>query len=382
MRFLHTSDWHLGRSFHGAGLQAAHELYLDQLIEVTRSEGVDAVLVSGDIYDRAIPSPETVALLDDALSRLLDTGAAVIVTSGNHDSAVRLGFGARMLESAGLHIRSHLSSVRRPIPVGDGFVVPVPYLDPAGVADSLGATERTHAAVLRAALSDLPAGEGPMVAMAHTFVTGATSSDSERDISVGGLAAVPAAVFDQFDYAALGHLHRPQAVTDSVVYSGSPVAMSFSEADQVKGTELVTIANGVLSRETIAAPVERPVVRLRGPLTELLSSSAFTYAERAWCEVTLTDPTRPLGAMDQVRRRFPHTLRLQFSSDTVDLSTRRGYAEKVRGHSEFDVCCGFLSHVRGGTGASEQESELLRSALASAARVEREEASDDVVRSA
>ncbi|MFC6713737.1 exonuclease SbcCD subunit D [Branchiibius cervicis] len=382
MRFLHTSDWHLGRSFHGAGLRAAHESYLDHLIEVARREAVDAVLVSGDIYDRAIPSPETVALLDDALSRLLDTGAQVIVTSGNHDSAVRLGFGARMLESAGLHIRSHVSSVGRPIPVGDGFVVPVPYLEPASVADALGATERTHAGVLRAALADLPACAGPTVAMAHTFVTGATSSDSERDISVGGLAAVPAAVFEQFDYAALGHLHRPQAVTESVVYCGSPVAMSFSEADHVKGTELVSIVGGVLSRETIAAPVERPVVRLRGALSELLSSSAFSYAEGAWCEVTLTDPTRPLGAMDRVRRRFPHTLSLQFASETTDLAARRGYAEKVRGRGELDVCCGFLSHVRGGTGASDDESELLRAALAVADRADREELSDDAVRSA
>lgn len=382
MRFLHTSDWHLGRSFHGAGLRAAHELYLDHLIELTRSEGVEAVLVSGDIYDRAIPSPETVALLDDALSRLLSTGAQVIVTSGNHDSAVRLGFGARMLETAGLHIRSHLSSVRRPIAVGDGFVVPVPYLDPAGVADSLDATDRTHAAVLRAALSDVPVCEGPIVAMAHTFVTGATSSDSERDISVGGLAAVPAGVFDRFDYAALGHLHRPQAVTDAVVYCGSPVAMSFSEADQVKGTELVTISGGVLSRETIAAPVERPVVRLRGELTQLLESPSFAYAEGAWCEVTLTDPTRPLGAMDHIRRRFPHTLSLQFASETTDLSSRRGYAEKVRGRSEFEVCCGFLEHVRGGTSASDEESALLRSALASADRTDREDRAGDVVRSA
>lgn len=218
--------------------------------------------------------------------------------------------------------------------------------------------------------------------MAHTFVTGATSSDSERDISVGGLAAVPAGVFDQFDYAALGHLHRPQSVTESVIYCGSPVAMSFSEADQTKGTELVTIANGVLSRETIAAPVERPVVRLRGPLTELLSSSTLTYAEGAWCEVTLTDPTRPLGAMDQVRRRFPHTLSLQFDSGAVDLSARQGYAEKVRGRSEFDVCCGFLEHVRGGTGASDQEAELFRSALATSDRVDREEHDDQTARSA
>lgn len=373
MRFLHTSDWHLGRSFHGAGLRSAHELYLEQLVDLARAERVDAVLVSGDVYDRAIPSPETVELLDDALDRLLDTGAQVVLTSGNHDSAIRLGFGARRMEAAGLHIRATLDSVGRPIPVGDGFVVPVPYLEPAVMGERLVAAERTQAGALRAALGRVPAIAGPSVVMAHTFVVGATSSDSERDISVGGLAAVPAEVFSRFDYAALGHLHRPQTVRETIVYSGAPVAMSFGEAGQVKSTQVVSIDGGRVSCEAIAAPVERPVRRLRASLAELLSSTQFADAEPAWCEVTLTDATRPLGAMEQVRRRFPHTLSLRFAPDIADLAQRRGYADRIRDRGEFDVCCGFVEHVRGGAVASAQESALLRQALAAAEAEAREE---------
>lgn len=380
MRFLHTSDWHLGRSFHGAGLRSAHELYLDHLVDLTRSERVDAVLVSGDVYDRAIPSPESVALLDDTLVRLVDTGAQVVVTSGNHDSATRLGFGSRVMQDAGLHIRAGLDSLQRPIPVADGYVVPVPYLDPAVVADRLGAAERTHAGAMRAALAQVPELPGPVVVMAHTFVVGATTSDSERDISVGGLAAVPAAVFEPFDYAALGHLHRPQSVRASIVYSGSPLVMSFSEAGQVKGTELVTVGPGLLVRDTVPAPVERPVARLRGILSELLSDPDLAPAEHAWCEVVLTDATHPSGAMERVRRRFPHTLSLQFEPAVTTLDEHRGYADRVRDRSEFEVCCGFLAHVRGGTPPVEEETALLRAALAYADSEDREQSGE--VRSA
>lgn len=112
---LHTSDWHLGRSFHGAGLQRAHELYFDHLCEVVRAERIDAVLVSGDIYDRALPSPDSIALLDETLTRLLELGTKVVLSSGNHDSAVRLGFGSRAMERSGLFIRTGVGAIGRPI---------------------------------------------------------------------------------------------------------------------------------------------------------------------------------------------------------------------------------------------------------------------------
>ncbi|KNX37122.1 exonuclease SbcCD subunit D [Luteipulveratus halotolerans] len=375
MRFLHTSDWHLGRSFHGVGLLGAQERYLDHLVEVAREEHIDAVLVSGDVYDRALPSPDTVALLDDALVRLLDTGAQVIVSSGNHDSATRLGFASRLLERSGLHIRTSAGSVGTPVTVGDTHVYPIPYLEPALAAPVLKADERTHAGVLRAAMSrvraDLGRRGGRSVVMAHSFVTGATTSDSERDISVGGMGAVPVNVFDSVDYAALGHLHRPQQPAEHVRYCGSPVAMSFSEAGHTKSTLLVDLAGAAPAYDEVVAPTERPLARLRGTLEQLLRDPSYAEAENAWCQVTLTDERRPRAAMDAVRSRFPHTLQLLFDSP-ADAFAQRSYARRVQGRADLDLCCDFLEHVRGGVDTSVDERELLRDALGAAASARHE----------
>lgn len=364
---IHTSDWHLGRAFHQVGLQGAQSAYLDHLVEVVRTESVDAVLVSGDVYDRALPAPDTVALLSDAVERLIDAGAVVVLSSGNHDSAIRLGFASRLLERSGLHIRTSIDDIGRPVVIGDVAVHPLPYLEPSLSAGPLGAGERTHAGVLRAAMdrvrAALDAGtERRSVVMAHAFVTGGATSDSERDIAVGGVAAVPPDVFAGVDYAALGHLHGRQQVSESVRYSGSPVAMSFSEASHTKGSWLVDLDGEEPRTQFVEAPVERPLALLRGTLDDLLSDRQHTPAESAWCQVTLTDPIRPLGAMERLRARFPHTLDLRFAP-SGSVTTMSAYAASLTERSDLDVCCDFLTHVRGGHGADEAERDLLGRAV-------------------
>jgi exonuclease SbcD len=377
MRLLHTSDWHLGRSFHQVGLLGAQAAHLDHLVDVVRAEAVDAVLVSGDVYDRALPSPETVALLSETLERLVDSGAQVVLSSGNHDSAVRLGFASGLLERAGVHVRTSVADIGRPVLLGDVAVHALPYLEPAVVAEPLGATDRTHAAVLRAAMERVRAvpHPGPTVVMAHAFVAGGATSDSERDIAVGGVAVVPADVFAGVDYTALGHLHGRQEVAEGVRYSGSPVAMSFSEHGHTKGGLLVDLSGPVPVVEEVDAPVERPLAVLRGTLDELLADPRHAGAETAWCQVTLTDPVRPLGAMERVQRRFPHTLELRFDpvGATVPL---RPYATRVEARAEVDVCCDFLGHVRGGRTAGDEERALLVEAVGEA-RVRRGIADDE-----
>jgi DNA repair protein SbcD/Mre11 len=381
VRLIHTSDWHLGRSFHQVGLLDAQAAHLDHLVDVVRSERVDAVLVSGDVYDRAMPSPDTVALLSETLVRLVDAGTQVIVSSGNHDSATRLGFASGLLERAGVHVRTSVADIGRPVLVGDVAVHPLPYLEPALAAERLGATERTHAGVLRAAMqrvrADATRRGGRTVVMAHAFVTGATTSDSERDISVGGVSAVPPEAFAGADYAALGHLHGRQQVAEHVRYSGSPVAMSFSEARHTKVSLLVDLSGAEPVVEEVAAPVARPLAVLRGSLEHLLADPAHRGAEAAWCQVTLTDTVRPLGAMEQVRRRFPHTLELRFDPQgaTVPL---RPYAARVTSRSDVDVCCDFLAHVRAGRAATDDERALLAEAV-EATRVGRQVGDDEGV---
>ncbi len=385
MRFVHTSDWHLGRSFHQVGLLAAQARYLDHLVDLVRSERVDAVLVSGDVYDRALPSPETVLLLSDAVTRIVDAGARVVLSSGNHDSAIRLGFASDLLARSGLHIRSSVADVGRPVLVGDVAVHPLPYLEPAAVAESLGATQRTHAAVLRAAMTrveaDLAQRSGPSVVMAHAFVTGGATTDSERDISVGGVSAVHPEVFSAAGYAALGHLHGRQEISDRVRYSGSPVVMSFSEARHTKGSWLVDLtgdgAHPVVDAGFVEAPVERPVRVLRGDLEDLLRDPGPDGAEAAYCQVTLTDAARPLGAMERLKRRFPHTLVLRWEPQGVPVSLE-SYAARVGvRRDDLELCCDFLGHVRGGVAAAPEERLLLRDAL-DASRVEQARHADEI----
>jgi exonuclease SbcD len=373
VRILHTSDWHLGRSFHRVDMLVHQAAFVDHLVDVVRTDAVDAVVVSGDVYDRALPSVDTVALLSDAIARLRDAGAVVLLTSGNHDSAVRLGFASRVLEQAGVHVRTRVADLARPVLLHDEHgpvaLYGLPYLEPALAADDLACEQRSHAAVLTAAmdrvrqdLAQQPAGTRSLVA-AHAFVVGGEASDSERDISVGGVGSVPAGVFSGVDYVALGHLHGRQRITDTVRYSGSPLTYSFSEHRHTKGSWLVDLdASGVRLVEPIAAPVPRPLALLRGRLDDLLRDAAHAEAERAWCQVTLTDPVRPREAMARLRERFPHTLVLSFEPD-AGAARPEGYAARVRGQSALDVCCGFLEHVRGGAGADAAERDLLAAAL-------------------
>ena len=367
MRFIHTSDWHLGRSFHRVGLLDAQARYLDHLVDLVSSEGIDAVLVSGDVYDRALPAPDTVELLSDAATRLIDAGAVVILSSGNHDSAIRLGFASDLLARAGLHIRTGVESVGTPVTIKDTDVYPLPYLEPSVAADLLGVPERTHSAVLGAAMQQVGAGAQirpgrPMVVMAHAFVTGGATSASERDISVGAVCAVHPDVFAQAQYVALGHLHGPQRISETVRYSGSPMALSFSEADHRKGSVLVDLSAGSLSTQIIPAPKTTPLAILRGDLADLLRDPRHRAAESAFCQITLTDAVRPMGAMEQLRRRFPHTLVLAFEPAGAQV-TPRASARSLGERGDLDLCCDFLTHVRGGHGASEPERALLATAV-------------------
>ncbi|MGO1167199.1 MAG: exonuclease SbcCD subunit D [Janibacter sp.] len=376
MKLIHTSDWHLGRSFHGVGLLGAQEAHVDHLVETVRSESVDAVLVSGDVYDRALPPPDAVALLSDAVTRLIDAGAAVVISSGNHDSAIRLGFASDLLSRAGLHIRSDVDSVGSPVMVGDTAIYPIPYLEPAAssVTEALGVDRRTHTAVLGAAMDRVrsdAATRGPQtIAMAHCFASGGAGSDSERDISTGGVAMVPTSTFDGVAYAALGHLHGAQQVDERVRYSGSPVAMSFSETGHTKGSLLLDLdAEGGVHTEVVEAPVHRPLARVRGTLDEVLASPEHVAAEAAWVQITLTDAVRPVGALERLSRRFPHVLQLQFDPQGAVVPVR-SYAARVARREPLEVCCDFVADVRHGAAADESEARLLESAL-EAGRAER-----------
>lgn len=373
MRLLHTSDWHLGRAFHRVNMLGAQAEFIGHLVTTVRERGVDAVVVSGDVYDRAVPPLAAVELYDDALHRLADLGVPTVMISGNHDSARRLGVGAGLIDRAGIHLRTEPSASGTPVVLSDTHgevaIYGLPYLEPALVKDEFGVEKAGHEAVLAAAMdrvrADLaarPSGTRSVV-LAHAFVTGGEASDSERDITVGGVDSVPAGVFDGVDYVALGHLHGCQTITERVRYSGSPLAYSFSETDHRKTMWLVDLgADGSVTAERVDCPVPRALARIRGPLEELLADPELTRHEDAWIEATLTDPVRPADPMARLAERFPHTLSLVFDPERAPGDPDVSYARRLADRSDQEIAEDFVAHVRG-AGPDERERAVLQDAF-------------------
>ncbi|HEV7209639.1 MAG TPA: exonuclease SbcCD subunit D [Mycobacteriales bacterium] len=379
MRLLHTSDWHLGRSLHRADLGPAQEAFVDHLVETVRAERVDVVLIAGDVYDRAVPPLESIGLFEQALRRLRAVGAQVIAISGNHDSPLRLGVNAALLEGAGVFLRTRVADCGRPILLADRHgpvaVHALPYLEPDAVRAALGPeVGRSHEAVLGAAMqrvrTDL-AGRDPRrsVLLSHGWVRGGVASESERDITVGGAGAVPADLFDGLGWVALGHLHGPQRLADHLAYSGSPLAYSFSEAAHRKGSWLIELgAAGVTDVSFVPAPVHRRLAKVRDELSALLTAGRYAVDEDNFLAVTLTDPVRPPQAMDRLRARFPHVLTLLWDPPcgTADAGS---YAERLHDRDDQQIAEGFVEHVRG-EAASATERILLADALTAVRRTE------------
>ncbi|RNL82098.1 exonuclease SbcCD subunit D [Halostreptopolyspora alba] len=373
MRLLHTSDWHLGRSFHRENLLSAQAAFVDHLVETVRAERVDVVLVSGDLYDRALPPSDAVLLFGEALRRIRDTGARAVLISGNHDSMTRLGYATDLIDAAGVHLRSSLSEVGVPVVLEDGHgpvaFYGIPYLEPAIVRHPWRLGERSHRAALdhamglvRTDLATRPAGTRSVV-LSHAFVSGGEPSDSERDISVGGAAHVPAATFEGIDYVALGHLHGQQRMGETTRYSGSPLAYSFSEEHQVKGCWIVDLdASGGVTTEFAEAPVPRPIARISGRIDDLLTAPEWERYTDHWLQVTLTDQHRPAFPMDRLRERFPHALHLEFAPEGGRPGDDGGWTRRVAGRDDPELVLDFVDWARGSP-STEEERDLVRDAF-------------------
>jgi DNA repair protein SbcD/Mre11 len=387
MRLIHTSDWHLGRTLHGEDLLQHQAAFLDWLLGQAITHRADAVAVAGDIYDRAVPPQDAVALLDKTLVSFARAGIPVVLTSGNHDSAVRLGFGAGLSEAAGIHLRTRVADITRPVIVTDAHgevgIYGIPYLLPDAVMDELGA-ERSHASVLAAAAARIREDAGSRglartVVLAHALVTGAEVSESERDIRVGGIGDAPAAVFAGCSYLALGHLHGQQRVpvpgsTTTARYCGSPLAFSFSERHHTKSVTLAEVDGaGAVTTELLAAPVPRPLREIRGRLDDLLAGASGDLADLAgaWVKVVLTDRERPVAAMERLREKWPHTIVLDFAPEGGLTSAEAGLARLAKMVDPAEICGSFVEYVAGAPPDQAQRA-VLRDAVEAA-----QHASDD-----
>ncbi|EMD26652.1 exonuclease SbcCD subunit D [Amycolatopsis azurea] len=379
MKLLHTSDWHIGRTFHGADLLAEQEAVLGHVADLAAAESVDVVLVSGDIYDRAVPSAEAVRVATTALGRIRQAGAKLVMTPGNHDSAPRLGAFAEFAAAGGLYLRATIDGLAEPVLLpdehGDVALYGIPYLEPEPARHALGVPEaRGHTGVLteamrriRADLAARPSGTRSVV-LAHAFVTGGEPTESERTIAVGGVEQVPGSVFDGVDYVALGHLHGPQTLAEHLRYSGSPLAYSFSETRQRKSVWLVDLgADGLAEVRRHELPVPRHLAMLRGELAELLEDPEHDGLTEHFLSFTVTDRVRPIDAMRKLRERFPYAVHMDWQPEGGHDGAALKYAEAVRGRSDVEITRSFLEDCRG-SAPSESEERLVLAALGAAGR--------------
>lgn len=322
MKLIHTADWHLGRVYHGVALLEDQAHVLDQFVALVRDEKPDAVLVAGDIYDRSVPPADAVRLLDDTLTRLVvGEGVPVVVIAGNHDGPDRLGFGARLLAAAGLTVRGAASADSAPLILGDGHgevaFYPLPYAEPALLRHHLGDERITdHHAGLQALLGRLRAAHDPSrrsVLVAHAFVAGGAASESERPLAVGGSGAVGAEVFADFDFVALGHLHRPQSLAGGRLhYAGSLLKYSFAEAGHGKSVSVVEIdGGGAVTIRPVALTPRRDLRIVTGRLADILAGAAADPGRDDYILARLDDSGALLDAMSKLRTAYPNALAIE-----------------------------------------------------------------------
>ena len=369
MRILHTSDWHIGRTFHGHSTLDALRGVLDALVAQVRANDVDVVIVAGDVFDSATPAAGCYALLSDTLAALADTGAQVVVTSGNHDSAARLGFQSALLR-AGVHVVTDPQTVGTPITVADEHgpvhIYGIPFLEPALLRHTWPGV-RCQADVLAHAMdlvrADLAQRDGARsVAVAHCFAAGVEPTPHlERDIQQGGLDVVPLSTFDGVDYMALGHIHGRQRLSESVRYAGAPLHYSFGEGDKPRGAWLVELgAEGLAAVTWLDLPVPRRLVTLVGPLDELLTDERFAEHEGDWVSVEYTDTLPQRDPMRRLQERFSHCACVAHRPTDAPADDGRSYAQRVRSaRSDRELLDAFLRHVREGDGASDRETALI-----------------------
>ncbi|WP_196158255.1 exonuclease SbcCD subunit D [Reinekea sp. G2M2-21] len=324
MRLLHTSDWHLGRQFHNVSLLEDQRYVLEQLITVVREQQVDVVVIAGDIYDRSVPPADAVSLLNAILRTLcIDMNVPVVMISGNHDGAERLGFGADLLQASGLYILSHLDNFKKPLDLTVGQeqlrFYGIPYCSPEEVRYRFDTDVQTfdeaHSWLVTQITDTLDTSKRNIL-LSHCFVSGSEASESERPLSIGGADSVAWEPMRVFDYVALGHLHAPQYRGEQHIrYSGSLLKYSFSEVTQQKGVTLVDIDDGLAPMppviEKIHLQPRRDMRIIEGAFAHILEQAKTDENSEDYLLIRLTDTTAILDAVGKLRYFYPNLLHLE-----------------------------------------------------------------------
>lgn len=342
MKFIHIADLHIGIRVNEFSMLEDQKYILGQILQIVQREHADAVLIAGDVYDKALPSAESVQIFDRFLTELADGKKKVFVVSGNHDSPERLAFGARLMSGRGVHMSPVYEGDVKEITLEDEFgeigVWMLPFLKPATVRHALegkaeGNMPETYAEAVKIAVDRMKIDDTKRnILVAHQFVAGAGTCDSEI-VSVGGLDNVPVDIFDGFDYVAMGHLHNSQSVRrDTLRYCGTPLKYSFSEADQVKSVTVVEMREkGQVSVLAVPLVPLHDMRKIRGTYLEVTAKSFYQEFQREdYVQVTLTDEEDVPDGLQKLRIIYPNLMRLSYDN------TRTGRTGKVDADSAVE----------------------------------------------
>ena len=333
MRILHTADWHLGKIVNDYSMIEDQRHYLNKLIDHIKDKQVDAFIVAGDLYDRSLPSKEAVSLADEILTRIIEElQIPVLVTSGNHDSSERLEYGSRLLSTNHLYIEGTVKEATRKVTIQDTNFYLLPFTEPILMRqlvhdDSIRTMEdvtRYQIDKIKEDMDDTKVN----ILIAHGYVINGTpdsveGSDSERPLNIGTVEYIPSELLEDFDYVALGHLHKPQKVKhDKIRYSGSLLKYSKSESMHQKRVPLIDITKDQLEIEMVSVKPLHDMRILKGTFSELIKGSSTDYIF-----FELEDKDIILDPMNQLRRRYPNAMGLEYANRQEAISSKLNHTQ-------------------------------------------------------
>lgn len=377
MKLIHLSDLHLGKRVNEVSMIEDQQHILAQILDIIDTEQPQAVLIAGDVYDKPVPSAEAVQLFDRFLSNLAERRVQVFIISGNHDSAERIAFGAKLMDASGIHLSPVYSGTVEPLVLQDEyglvFFRMLPFVKPAHVRRFYPDAEiETYTDALRTAVEHMEVDRTQRnVLLTHQFVTGAGRSDSE-EISVGGADNVDAAVFETFDYVALGHIHRPQNMEgERIRYCGTPLKYSFSEASHEKSVTVVELGAksgegneyAQLQLRTVPLKPVHDLREIRGTYMELSAREYYLgMAADDYLHITLTDEEDVPDAIGKLRIIYPNLMKLDYDNTRTRESRNLTLADDVETKSPLELF-GTFYELQNNQPMSPQQTELISSLI-------------------
>ena len=370
MKIMHLSDLHLGKMVNEYSMIDDQKYILNEILHIAKDQKPDVIIMAGDIYDRSVPPAEAVQLLDDFLTELSASHFPVLIISGNHDSAERVSFGSRLMESSGIHIAPVYNGTVEPITMEDEYgpvhFYLLPFVKPAHVRRYYPDDEiKDYTDAMRCAISHMtldPQQRNIMVT--HQFVGGAQRSDSE-DLSVGGTDNVDPSVFDSFDYVALGHLHGPQSAgRETIRYCGTPLKYSFSELTHQKSVTLIEMKEkGNISLNTIPLIPLHDMKEIRGTFNELTDPSYYTSLDRKdYYHVFLTDEQDIPNAMNRLRVIYENIMLLDYDNLRTRTNNKIEKISEIEKKSPLDIFEEFYK-LQNGQSFNEQQKEIIQTMM-------------------